>query len=155
MIRSILLSVLFCCILPQVSPFEKPYDLDSNYIGTGTNHLGCEMKTWDEIESYVEDIGRELYLCNCFIKKYASANEKDNNPTRKRKLLLNKKELNKILGSIKREGFSVVPINIYFNDKGLVKLNIGIGKGKKKYDKRESQKLKDWNKNKQRILKNI
>ena len=87
-----------------------------------------------------------MWLCNCHIKKYESSNEKDHNPIRKRKLLLNKKELNKILGSVRREGFSVVPISIYFNDRGLVKLNIGLGKGKKKFDKRETQKIKDWNK---------
>ncbi|MDA9632781.1 SsrA-binding protein, partial [Pelagibacteraceae bacterium] len=63
-------------------------------------------------------------------------------------------ELNKTLGSVRKEGFSVVPIIIYFNDKGLVKLNIGLGKGKKKFDKRETQKIKDWNKAKQRLLKN-
>ena len=128
--------------------------LDAGLILTGSEVKSLRNNSSSIKESYVEDIGSELYLCNCFIKKYASANEKENNPTRKRKLLLNKKELNKILGSVKREGFSVVPITIYFNDKGLVKLNIGLGKGKKKYDKRESQKLKDWNKNKQRILKN-
>jgi len=128
--------------------------LDAGLILTGSEVKSLRNNSSSIKESYVEDIGSELYLCNCFIKKYASANEKENNPTRKRKLLLNKKELNKILGSVKREGFSVVPITIYFNDKGLVKLNIGLGKGKKKYDKRESQKLKDWNKNKQRLLKN-
>tara|TARA_B100000959_G_scaffold221447_1_gene234209 strand:+ start:1161 stop:1607 length:447 start_codon:yes stop_codon:yes gene_type:complete len=128
--------------------------LDAGLILTGSEVKSLRNNSSSIKESYVEDIGSELYLCNCFIKKYVSANEKENNPTRKRKLLLNKKELNKILGSVKREGFSVVPITIYFNDKGLVKLNIGLGKGKKKYDKRESQKLKDWNKNKQRILKN-
>ena len=105
-------------------------------------------------ESYIENEGGELWLCNCHIKKYESSNEKDHNPIRKRKLLLNKKELNKILGSVRREGFSVVPISIYFNDKGFAKLNIGLGKGKKKFDKRETQKMKDWNKTKQRLLKN-
>ena len=69
-------------------------------------------------------------------------------------MLVNKKELNKIIGSVRKDGFSVVPISLYFNDGGLVKLNIGLGKGKKKYDKRESQKMKDWNKAKQRLLKN-
>ena len=58
------------------------------------------------------------------------------------------------MGSVKRDGFSLVPISIYFNDKGLAKLNIGLGKGKKKFDKRETQKMKDWNKAKQRLLKN-
>ena len=70
------------------------------------------------------------------------------------KIINSKKELNKLIGSIKREGFSIIPLSMYFNDKGLVKLNIGLGRGKKKYDKRQSQKLKDWNKNKQRLLKN-
>ena len=58
------------------------------------------------------------------------------------------------MGSVQRDGFSVVPISIYFNNRGLAKLNIGLGKGKKKFDKRETQKMKDWNKAKQRLLKN-
>jgi SsrA-binding protein len=55
---------------------------------------------------------------------------------------------------VKKDGFSIIPITMFFNDLGFVKLSIGLGKGKKKFDKRESQKLKDWNKNKQRLLKN-
>ena len=105
-------------------------------------------------EAYVEEKSGELWLCNCFIKKYESSSDKDFNPIRKRKLLVSKKELNKLIGSIKKEGFTIVPISIFFNDKGLVKLIIGLGRGKKKYDKRQSQKLKDWNKSKERLLKN-
>ena len=105
-------------------------------------------------EAYVEEKSGELWLCNCFIKKYESSSDKDVNPTRKRKLLVSKKDLNKLIGSIKKEGFTIVPITMFFNDKGLVKLNIGLGRGKKKYDKRQSQKLKDWNKSKERLLKN-
>ena len=58
------------------------------------------------------------------------------------------------MGSVKRDGFTVVPMKMYFDNKGLVKISIGLGKGKKKYDKRESQKIKDWNKKKQALLKN-
>ena len=105
-------------------------------------------------EAYVEEKSGELWLCNCFIKKYESSSYKDISPTRKRKLLVSKKDLNKLIGSIKKEGFTIVPICMFFNDKGLVKLNIGLGRGKKKYDKRQSQKLKDWNKSKERLLKN-
>jgi len=136
------------------------YDYDiSLKFDAGLVLTGAEVKSLRDNSSsikgsYVEDIGSELWLANCFIKKYEASSEKNNNPIRKRKLLLNKKELNKILGSIKRDGFTIVPINIYFNDIGIVKLNIGLGKGKKKYDKRETQKLKDWNKNRQRLLKN-
>jgi len=129
-------------------------EFDAGLILTGSEVKSLRINGSSVKEAYVENLESELWLCNCHIKKYESSSEKDNNPTRKRKLLLNKRELNKVLGSIKKEGFSVVPIIIYFNQKGLVKLNIGLGKGKKKYDKRESQKLKDWNKNKQRLLKN-
>tara|TARA_X000000368_G_scaffold407475_1_gene386965 strand:+ start:929 stop:1375 length:447 start_codon:yes stop_codon:yes gene_type:complete len=128
--------------------------IDAGLILTGSEVKSLRNNSSSIQESYVEGTKSELWLCNCFIKKYESSHEKDSDPIRKRKLLLNKRELNKILGSVKREGFSIIPLIIYFNDTGLVKLKIGLGKGKKKYDKRESQKLKDWNKNKQRLLKN-
>ena len=134
--------------------FQISLKLDAGIVLTGPEVKSLRNNSSSIKESYIESDGGELWLCNCHIKKYESSNDKDNNPTRKRKLLLNKKELNKVLGLLRREGFSVVPISIYFNDKGLVKLNIGLGKGKKKFDKRETQKMKDWNKAKQRLLKN-
>ena len=134
--------------------YDISLKLDAGLVLTGSEVKSLRYNSSSIKESYVEDIGSELWLCNCFIKKYEASSERDNNPNRKRKLLLNKKELNKILGSVKRDGFSIIPITIYFNDTGLVKLNIGLGKGKKKYDKRESQKIKDWNKKKQKLLKN-
>ena len=134
--------------------YQISLKLDAGIVLTGPEVKSLRNNSSSIKESYIENERGELWLCNCHIKKYESSNEKDNNPVRKRKLLLNKKELNKVLGSVRREGFSVVPISIYFNDKGLAKLNIGLGKGKKKFDKRETQKKKDWNKAKQRLLKN-
>ena len=134
--------------------YQISLKLDAGIVLTGSEVKSLRNNSSSIKESYIENNDGELWLCNCHIKKYESSNEKENNPTRKRKLLLNKKELNNILGSVRREGFSVVPISMYFNDKGLVKLNIGLGKGKKKFDKRETQKIKDWNKTKQRLLKN-
>ena len=134
--------------------YQISLKLDAGIVLTGPEVKSLRSNTSSIKESYIESDGGELWLCNCHIKKYESSNERDHNPTRKRKLLLNKKELNKVLGSVRRDGFSVVPINIYFDGKGLAKLNIGLGKGKKKFDKRESQKMKDWNKAKQRLLKN-
>ena len=128
--------------------------LDAGMILTGPEIKSLRNNSSSLKESYIEHDKGELWLCNCYIKKYESSNEKDHNPIRKRKLLLNKKELNKALGSMRRDGFTIVPITMYFNDKGLAKLNIGLGKGKKKFDKRETQKIKDWNKTKQRLLKN-
>tara|TARA_Y100001970_G_scaffold176204_1_gene214789 strand:+ start:1705 stop:2151 length:447 start_codon:yes stop_codon:yes gene_type:complete len=136
------------------------YDYDiSLKISSGLVLNGSEVKSLRNNsssikEAYVEENSGELWLCNCFIKKYESSSDKDVNPTRKRKLLVSKKDLNKLIGSIKKEGFTIVPICMFFNDKGLVKVNIGLGRGKKKYDKRQSQKLKDWNKSKERLLKN-
>ena len=134
--------------------YNLSHKFDAGLVLTGSEVKSLRQNSSSIKESYVDDIGNELWLCNCFIKKYESSNEKENNPTRKRKLLLNKRELYKMLGSVKKDGFSIVPISLYFNENGLVKLNIGLGKGKKKFDKRESQKLRDWNKNKQRLLKN-
>ena len=136
------------------------YDYDiSLKINSGLVLTGSEVKSLRNNsssikEAYIEERSGELWLSNCFIKKYNSSSDKENNPTRQRKLLISKKELNKLIGSIKKDSFTIVPITMYFDDKGLVKLNIGLGRGKKKYDKRQSEKLKDWNKNKQRLLKN-
>ena len=134
--------------------YQISLKLDAGIVLTGSEIKSLRNNSSSIKESHIENNVGELWLCNCHIKKYESSNERDHNPTRKRKLLLNKKELNKVLGLVKREGFSVVPISIYFNDRGLAKLNIGLGKGKKKFDKRETQKNKDWNKTKQRLLKN-
>ena len=134
--------------------YDISLKLDAGIVLTGSEVKSLRNNSSSIKESYVNEKGSELWLCNCFIKKYHSSSDKENDPKRQRKLLVNKKELNKILGSIKKEGCSIVPISMYFNDSGLVKINIGLGKGKKKYDKRESQKLKDWTKNKQRLLKN-
>ena len=134
--------------------YQISLKLDVGIVLTGPEVKSLRNNSSSIKESYIENERGELWLCNCHIKKYESSNEKDHNPIRKRKLLLNRKELNKVLGAVRKEGFAIVPISIYFNDKGLAKLNIGLGKGKKKFDKRETQKMKDWNKTKQKLLKN-
>ena len=134
--------------------YQISLKLDAGVVLTGAEVKSLRNNSSSIKESYIENDDGELWLCNCHIKKYESSNEKDHNPIRKRKLLLNRKELNKVLGAVRKEGFTIVPISIYFNNKGLAKLNIGLGKGKKKFDKRETQKMKDWNKTKQRLLKN-
>ena len=134
--------------------YQISLKLDAGVVLTGAEVKSLRNNSSSIKESYIENDDGELWLCNCHIKKYESSNEKDHDPIRKRKLLLNRKELNKVLGAVRKEGFTIVPISIYFNDKGLAKLNIGLGKGKKKFDKRETQKMKDWNMTKQRLLKN-
>ena len=128
--------------------------INSGLVLTGSEVKSLRVNSPSIKEAYVEEKKGELWLCNCHIKRYHSSSDKVTDPIRQRKLLISKKDLNKLLGSVKKDGFSIIPISIYFNENGLVKLNIGLGRGKKKYDKRQSQKLKDWNKNKQRLLKN-
>jgi SsrA-binding protein len=93
-------------------------------------------------ESYVAEIKNELFLINSHINDYKFANNFNHQPKRSRKLLLHKKQINKIIGKM-QQGFSVVPMKIYFNKKNLAKLIIGLGKGKKLFDKRETIKKRD------------
>ena len=104
--------------------------------------------------SYIIEQDGELWLFNSYIKKYQNSNENNYDPSRNRKLLVTKREFDKISGSIKQGGFTIIPLSLYFSDKGFAKLSCGIAKGKKKIDKRESIKQRDWNIKKQRLLKN-
>ena len=94
-------------------------------------------------ESYAFDDKGEIYLVNSHIPSYKQSSYNNHNPNRNRKLLLNKKEINKLLGRINREGFTLVPTKLYFR-KGKAKVEIAVAKGKKHYDKRHTKKKKDW-----------
>ena len=126
---------------------------EAGIILTGSEVKSLRINTGSIKESYITDKEGELWLTNCYIKKYSSSNENiDTN--RDRKLLVSKKELNKILGASKKEGMTIVPIILYFNTKGLAKLTIGIAKCKKKQDKRHSIRDKEWSIKQQRLVKN-
>tara|TARA_B100000676_G_C17920607_1_gene755248 strand:+ start:240 stop:686 length:447 start_codon:yes stop_codon:yes gene_type:complete len=120
---------------------------------TGSEIKSLRINTGSIRGSYISEKDGALWLSKCFIKKYENSNDNNYQPIRDRKLLVTSKEFNKISGMIKQGGFSVIPINLFFSEKGIAKLLLGIGKGKKKYDKRQTIKEKDWNLNKARILK--
>lgn len=104
-------------------------------------------------ESYAtEDQGR-LVLINADIAEY-DASRQPHDPKRKRDLLLHRKESDRLLGLIKREGMTLIPLTLYFNERGIAKLSLGLAKGRKKADKREAIKQRDWERQKSRILKN-
>ena len=131
----------------------------SNKVEAGIVLTGSEVKslrynTGSIRASYIIEQNGELWLSNAFIKKYQNSNDTNYDPNRNRKLLVTKKEFNKISGSIKQGGFTIIPISLYFSDKGIAKLTCGIAKGKKKIDKRQSIKQRDWDIKKQRLLKN-
>tara|TARA_Y100000741_G_C18168405_1_gene524173 strand:+ start:60 stop:530 length:471 start_codon:yes stop_codon:yes gene_type:complete len=103
-------------------------------------------------ESYAFDNHGEIFLVNSNIQSYKQSSYNDHNPTRNRKLLLNKKEINKLIGRINREGFTLIPTKMYFK-KGKIKIEIAVAKGKKEYDKRQTKKKRDWNREKARIFR--
>ena len=103
------------------------------------------------VESYAGDEKGELALINANIPVYPQARD-NHEPKRIRRLLVSLKEKNKLLGQIKRDGITLVPMALYFNEKGKAKLQLGIAKGRKKHDKREVVKQRDWNRQKQRLL---
>ena len=121
---------------------------------TGTEVKSLRVNTGSIKEAYIIEKNEELWLTNCHIKKYFSSNEINYNPLKDRKILIKKNEKNKLIGATKKQGFSIIPLLLYFNKKGIAKLSIALGKGKKKYDKRASIKAKEWKINKERLVKN-
>ncbi len=128
--------------------------IEAGIVLTGTEVKSLRINTGSIQGSYIIEQKGELWLSNSFIKKYQNSNDKNYDPSRNRKLLVTKKEFNKISGSIKQGGLTIIPLSLYFSEKGLAKLSCGIARGKKKIDKRESIKQRDWNIKKQRLLKN-
>lgn len=122
--------------------------------------LGTEVKSLRHgqcmiAESHVAEKDGALHLLNAHIPEYQQASPlMQHEPRRPRKLLLKKKQVDRLMGSVNRDGYTIIPTRLYFDKKGLVKLEIGLAKGKKLHDKRETSKQRDWNRDKQRILRN-
>ena len=119
---------------------------------------GTEVKSLREgkaniAESYATDEGGEIWLINSYLPEYLQANRFNHEPRRRRKLLLSGREIGRLRSAINREGMTLVPLKIYFNDSGRAKLELALAKGKKLHDKRESEKERDWNRQKSRLLK--
>jgi SsrA-binding protein len=95
----------------------------------------------------------ELFLQNCTIEEYTEANRFSHEPRRARKLLVHRRERDRLLGAIQRDGYTLVPMKMYFNARGIAKLQLGLGKGKRRYDKRQTEKQREWNRQKERLLR--
>jgi SsrA-binding protein len=119
---------------------------------------GTEVKSLREgkaniNEAYASEQAGELFLVNATIPEFHGGNRFNHEPTRPRKLLLHRRELGKVIGAVRRQGMTVVPLSLYFNPRGLAKIEIGLARGKKLYDKRASIKERDWQRDKQRLLR--
>ena len=118
---------------------------------------GSEVKSIREgkiniSDSYAIEKNGEIFLINSHISKYSQSSYNNHEPTDERKLLLNNREIKKLIGKINREGFTLIPTKIYFK-KGKVKVEIAVGKGKKHHDKRNVKKTRDWNREKSRYFR--
>ncbi|MFA5592467.1 MAG: SsrA-binding protein SmpB [Micavibrio sp.] len=129
--------------------------IEAGIVLTGTEvkslrHGQCGLQ-----ESHIAPKKGELWLWNAHIPEYQQAGPHlQHAPRRPRKLLLNARQLSRLMGAVNREGYTIVPTRIYFNVKGLAKLEIALAKGKKEYDKRETIKQRDWDRQKSRVLRN-
>ena len=122
----------------------------------GIELRGSEIKSLrdgrvDIAESFAREEDNEIYLINSYFAKYSNSSYMNHEENRQRKLLLHKKEIRKIVGKLNKESLTLIPIQIYFNKKGLAKVELALSKGKKNYDKRESKKKKSWEREKRNI----
>ena len=104
-------------------------------------------------ESYATVDGEEVYLINASIPQYKSGSWMNHDPRRRRRLLLKRREINTLTGAIQRQGLTLIPLSGYFNGKGKAKVELGLARGKKSHDKRETIKQRDWKRDQQRILR--
>ena len=128
-----------------------------NLIEAGIVLKGSEIKSVREgkvniADSYAVEKNNEIVLINSHIASYKQASYTNHKPLDERKLLLNKKEINKLIGKIQREGFTIIPTKMYFK-KGKAKIELAVAKGKKQYDKRLAKKTSDWNRDKARYIR--
>jgi SsrA-binding protein len=133
------------------------YFIEQDY-EAGIELMGSEVKSLrmgkaNITDSYVVIEEGELFLIHCHIAEYKGANRFNHYPTRKRKLLLHRREIKKLIGKLRVKGYSLIPLMMYFNSRNLVKVKIALAKGKKEYDKRETIKEREWQRNKEQIIK--
>jgi len=127
--------------------------LEAGIVLTGTEVKSLRSGKAQITEAYAAPENGELWLINAHIPEYLQANRFNHTERRPRKLLVSKKQLSKLSLEVERAGNTIVPLKLYFNEQGRAKLLIGLGKGKKSFDKRETEKNRDWNREKARIMK--
>ena len=120
---------------------------------TGTEVKALRLGKATIAESYADARGSEIWLVNANIPEYLQGGRFNHAPKRIRKLLLHRGQINKLMGAVEREGMTLVPLKLYFNDKGRAKVELALAKGKKLHDKRETEKKRDWDREKGRLLR--
>ena len=126
--------------------------LEAGLVLTGTEVKSLRRGKGSIAEAYVIDQAGELYLEGAHIAEYDAASRFNHKPRRRRKLLVHRREMNRLIGQIRREGYTLVPLELYFNSRGIAKLRVGLARGKRKVDKRQATKDRDWKRQKARVL---
>ncbi len=127
--------------------------LEAGLVLAGTEVKSLRQGRASIVEAYAADQQGELYLFNSHIPIYDAAGRFNHQPKRLRKLLLHSRELARLIGLIRREGYTLVPLSLYFNERGIAKVELGLARGKRKVDKRETQKRRDWQRQKARLMR--
>src|SRR3954468_272061 len=143
--------------IPENRRARFDYYLEQTF-EAGLSLTGSEVKSLRNgraniAESYAAVEGDEIVLVNADIPPYAQANRFNHEPRRHRKLLLHRKEIDRLIGAVQRDGRTIVPTKLYWNDRGMAKLEISLAKGKKEHDKRETTAARDWQRDKARLMK--
>ena len=127
--------------------------LEAGLVLTGTEVKSLRQGRASIVEAYAGEQSGQLYLLNANIPIYEAANRFNHEPKRPRKLLLHRRERDRLLGLIRRQGYTLVPLKLYFNPRGIAKVELGIARGKRKIDKRETEKQRDWHREKARLMR--
>lgn len=120
---------------------------------TGTEVKSLRDGKADIGEAYAVGRDNEMFLVNAHIAEYSAGNRQNHSPKRERKLLLHKREIDRLSGAVNRSGYTVVPLKLYFNERGYAKLLLGIARGKKQHDKRQTAKDRDWKREQGRLMR--
>lgn len=126
---------------------------EAGLVLTGTEVKSLRQGRANIAESYAAAEGDELWLINAHIPEYSAGNRFNHAPRRRRKLLLRRREINRLAGAVQKEGMTLVPLRIFFNARGLAKLQLGLARGKKLHDKRATQRDRDWQRQKARLMR--
>jgi SsrA-binding protein len=127
--------------------------LEAGLVLTGTEVKSLRLGRASIVEAYAADQQGELYLFNSHIPTYDAAGRFNHQPKRARKLLLHSRELARLIGLIRREGYTLIPLSLYFNERGIAKVELGLARGKRRVDKRETEKRRDWQRQKARLMR--
>jgi len=133
--------------------YEFQDTLEAGLMLTGTEVKSLRNGKANIAESYATEEQGEIWLINSYIPEYLEGNRNNHNPRRRRKLLLHRKEMAKLIGGVQRDGMTIVPNRLYFNDRGIAKLQIALAKGRQAHDKRQVSKKRDWEREKSRLMR--